>query len=353
MRFRSLLSAALVGLAASLPASAALAQAACTRLEAQLAAMQRTNTEAEYRDADARLRQQQADYERSLAAARQLNCMGGGFMFFRAQPAPQCPSLMASIEQLGAGMARLEANRNRLDPRQGQQQRAGVLQALAANNCGPQYQQFARQMAPPQRGGFFGLFGGQTWRDDTYYPAPYMAVPEVQVNTYRTLCVRTCDGYYFPISFSTVQSQFLRDEQVCAAMCPGADVALYMHLNPGQGPEAAVSLTGQRYSALPTAFAYRQSYNSACTCGLRGGGAREANFTPVTRDVVIDRLARLRETVPLPGQRPDPSEDPETLANRRAGFVPDPVAPGTADTVAGLTDDPAMRVIGPAYYYAQ
>jgi len=39
-------------------------------------------------------------------------------------------------------------------------------------------------------------------------------------NTYRTLCVRSCDGYYFPISYATGRGRFKTDAAVCASMYP-------------------------------------------------------------------------------------------------------------------------------------
>ena len=37
--------------------------------------------------------------------------------------------------------------------------------------------------------------------------------------TYRTLCVRLCDGYYFPVSFSTLPNHFQRDSELCQSQC--------------------------------------------------------------------------------------------------------------------------------------
>lgn len=37
--------------------------------------------------------------------------------------------------------------------------------------------------------------------------------------TYRTVCVRTCDGYFWPISFSTTEDYFDRDQAQCASSC--------------------------------------------------------------------------------------------------------------------------------------
>ena len=63
--------------------------------------------------------------------------------------------------------------------------------------------------------------------------------------TYRTLCVRTCDGYYFPISFSTTSEYFPADARSCEALCPGTEARLFYYPNPGGGPENMTSITGE------------------------------------------------------------------------------------------------------------
>src|SRR5690606_7810279 len=68
--------------------------------------------------------------------------------------------------------------------------------------------------------------------------------------SYRTMCVRTCDGYYFPISFATSPANFARDEQACRARCPGARVELYTHA-PTAESDSMISMTGMPYEELP------------------------------------------------------------------------------------------------------
>lgn len=85
-------------------------------------------------------------------------------------------------------------------------------------------------------------------------------------NTFRTLCVRSCDGYYWPISFATNRAGFARDADVCRASCPNAEVALYVHRNPGEWSEAAVTADGTPYTELATAFRYRTEFDRACQC---------------------------------------------------------------------------------------
>jgi hypothetical protein len=83
--------------------------------------------------------------------------------------------------------------------------------------------------------------------------------------TYRTLCVRLCDGYFWPISFATTETHFERDANTCRASC-NAPAALYFYPNPGGQPEDMVDLAGRPYAALSKAFLYRTRYDAACKC---------------------------------------------------------------------------------------
>ena len=48
------------------------------------------------------------------------------------------------------------------------------------------------------------------WDGDDQRPPP---------KTYRTVCVRLCDGYYFPISFSVTADRLGREQAVCESRC--------------------------------------------------------------------------------------------------------------------------------------
>jgi hypothetical protein len=82
--------------------------------------------------------------------------------------------------------------------------------------------------------------------------------------TYRTVCVRLCDGYYWPVSFATSRSNFERDAIRCEASCAGAK--LYVYRNPGEEVDDMQDLKGQLYTKLPNAFLYRTKYDAACKC---------------------------------------------------------------------------------------
>jgi uncharacterized protein DUF2865 len=83
--------------------------------------------------------------------------------------------------------------------------------------------------------------------------------------TYRTVCVRLCDGYYFPINFAVPQDRLQRDSSVCASRC-GAQGRLFVYRNPGGSVEEMQDLSGRPYSQLKTAFLYRSEYVASCKC---------------------------------------------------------------------------------------
>ena len=81
--------------------------------------------------------------------------------------------------------------------------------------------------------------------------------------------MRTCDGFFFPISYSASPNRFPEDERACQRMCPAAEVQLYTYRNPGEEIAQAVSLSGRSYSDLPTAFNYRKEEIGRASCRER------------------------------------------------------------------------------------
>jgi len=84
----------------------------------------------------------------------------------------------------------------------------------------------------------------------------------------KTWCVRLCDGFYFPVSYSTNSSAYQRDLAICQGRCPGADVSLYSHPSYLDPEDMVSTVSGERYTKLPTAFAYRTTVSSNCSCEL-------------------------------------------------------------------------------------
>jgi len=167
----------------------------------------------------------------------------------------------------------------------------------------------------------------------------------------------TCDGYYFPISFSTTSEHFAEDAQSCDALCPGAEARLFYHPNPGGGPENMIAVTGEPYSSLANAFKYRTSIDSACTCRPAGGyaaaGYAAGGYSVAAAQSLPPVTFQDDPTAPLPRPRPAPGEDPETLADRAGNYVPraagEVAAAASALTVTGADGRP-IRIVGPAYW---
>jgi len=173
---------------------------------------------------------------------------------------------------------------------------------------------------------------------------------------YRTLCVRACDGYYFPVSFSTSRARFKIDEAVCKSMYGGEAANLYVHHN-GSPSDTAVSLTGEPLAASTNAFAYRHFYSPSCQVQLhRGLASLGAVFqariaatpsaSPAEQPPSNEPIALL----PTPTARPAAGLDPETMANMAGHFSVRPVRSPDAAAVAAASAP--MRRLGPDYYYA-
>jgi hypothetical protein len=245
----------------------------CARLEAALADLNRNTTGgnpdtiSRYEDAIARQRQ---ELDQAVSTSRRLGCERRGFFIFGGNQRPeQCNALEPQIDRMRANLDRMTAELAQV--RGGSNdgnytrdlQRRQILVSLNQNNCGPQYRNVSLP-APRPRGFLEQLFGNNDENPDVNPNA----MPEG--NGFRTVCVRTCDGFFFPISFATVQSRFAEDEALCKRQCPAAEVSLYVYGNPGQDIQQAVSLSGQLYSSMPNAFKYRTEFNASCSC--RGPG---------------------------------------------------------------------------------
>lgn len=81
----------------------------------------------------------------------------------------------------------------------------------------------------------------------------------------QTMCVRTCDGYYWPVRFPVPRRESQQDASVCASTC-GAQAKLYTRSGPGVDAEEMKDADGVSYGASATAFAYRKGLVNGCAC---------------------------------------------------------------------------------------
>ncbi|WP_158806952.1 DUF2865 domain-containing protein [Beijerinckia sp. L45] len=87
----------------------------------------------------------------------------------------------------------------------------------------------------------------------------------------RTMCVRLCDGYAFPVGIYHGKGDDAAHQATCQASCPDAKTALYVLPRDADQIGAGINVaTGQNYSKLPDAFHYTTVLDDACTCHRDG-----------------------------------------------------------------------------------
>lgn len=150
------------------------------------------------------------------------------------------------------------------------------------------------------------------------------------LQTGPAMCVRLCDGAFFPSSTAT------GGDGACTAQCPDAPTALYIE-PPGSGSiEDAVSTSGALYSNLPVAGRYRTILDSTCTCRrdrasysamlLRDPTLRKGDAVMTPKGIVVyeganPSHARREDFVALAREIHLPGEVREYLSEMRSTLV--------------------------------
>jgi hypothetical protein len=215
--------------------------------------------------------QQQRTVQRELDRS---NCFDV-FLFSKTlRRTAKCVDLWNEVEGARRRLADLDTQRAQLLASAGHSYQDDIIRELARNNCGANYEQQARRR---DSNPFSSLWSEEestgTGGLGSFSNLPYA--------TYRTVCVRLCDGYFFPVSFSTLPNHFERDAQSCQSKC-AAPAELYYYQNPGGSADQMVGYRSSTpYTELKSAFRYRKEYVSGCSCKVseylpEGGTPRES-----------------------------------------------------------------------------
>jgi Protein of unknown function (DUF2865) len=236
----------------------------CPRLQAQIAALDQADSRSNpYTGA---VQKQRAEIERTRAYAQSLGCDRQQFLFFGNSPPPQCGGLNARIREMQANLAQLEQSAGRLG-------NSPQRQDLVAR-----YNAYCRAEAPQQPRGFFEtLFGVQNQPTPADLPADQQPLPPEDAKPHggsEAVCVRSCDGGFFPLIYSARHPADSLTE-LCKASCPNTEVSVYTRA-PGQEIQTAVGLDGTAYNDLPAALKYQKTFDPACTCRPPGQSWAEA-----------------------------------------------------------------------------
>jgi hypothetical protein len=323
MRFILGLAAAIfVSLAA---AGAAEAQSAeCQRLQQAIASAGRAGPSAQY---EAAAQRQRGEIERTSAYARSIGCENRKFLFFGSAPPPQCDQINGQLSRMQANLADLQARSGGAG--------GGRAELVARYNS---------ECSAPQgpRGFFDALFGNPREQPADVQTAPLAPDPNANPDQQpaeggtseahagsKAVCVRSCDGSFFPVSYSAY-GRLDELQDMCRALCPNAEVTLYTY-SPSADIDQAVSITGAHYMDSPTALKYRKSVDNSCSCRRRGqswadalAGAEQRLGSTGKTDIMVtpERSAELSrpklDPKAKPGKTP-PLEAPKIT-------VPDPKA---------------------------
>jgi hypothetical protein len=346
--YLGLLALGCAGLAAGVGGSLAQGiseqQVRCMQLQQELAAAQGGGGGAN-REELGRIEQQiaQADrvFQGTQAAMEDAGCFDSFFIFGRGLVrSPKCINMNARVEDSRRRLTQLQQQRQVLAGGGGNRRRQAELQdALARSGCGGQVRQ--------QRRGFFDFFGGRDEEEDELPRTPIYRSIDPN-GRYRSVCVRLCDGFFYPIHYSTYGSLLGQDAQQCQSSC-AAPAELYVYRNPGQEIEHAVSLTGSAYMDLPVALRYRKEYVKGCSC-------KQAEYNPTEIEAANKRAGI--DTGPMPpaaAAAPATGGQPATQAAAPAAATGGQPASSTDVEITGTTPPadpaappPAQAAIPPA-----
>ncbi|MET0940111.1 MAG: DUF2865 domain-containing protein [Mesorhizobium sp.] len=349
--------AAWLGLA---PSHASANERLCLQLETELAQASFGSDRSQLAKYDRAVATQREELNKARTQAREARC---GYSLREAGP-DLCDSLNLTIERMVQNLAGLQSRRRELAQGSGaQSEYSRLLAALDANGC--RSTTLARQDLPGEDDGTgLGpspsghLFDDSLEWDDSdgeelSYGAGRVIVPGQSdqfglYDHYRTVCVRTCDGYYFPISPASSVDEFQRDQHQCEATCPGTDVQLfYQDIGIDSAASMVSTATGRTYEELPAAFRYRRAdtvRRPACSCkpargfSVIGGNPRAPGALPAPEPGAAKAKERSSGSIttfgepaaptagvassPPPTQLPPPGERKVRVVGPK--FLPDP-----------------------------
>jgi hypothetical protein len=370
-----LLLAALAGLAFDV--SAAYAQSnACARLQSALQTLDRNSDFRDSRGNSQQLKQAQREVQRAESSYVREGCNDDAKAGRRLNA--QCQQIARRVLDGREQVKRLQSTVSTGDAVAGQ--REAILQEMSRFGCDDR-SRVRDNRNTRDRGNLFeqvfdvftdnGFDGEGGVRGEEFNPYG-------DYHTVRTLCVRKTDGFYWPISYSTLIDYVPNDAQQCHAMCPSLDVDLYYYDNPGQEPEQMVNQFGEPYASLPNAFKVRTEFDetSRCQQQVAGGALSVATLADGSSRAMVTYEGA---TFPLPIRDPRNITNfvdapPAMVAEANVTYVdvplprPRPAAPGEAPVVVAVPVAPVasaepervvsfggkrVRIVGPDTPYAQ
>lgn len=251
--FRLRLSLAVAALYLAGSGSSADAQSYdCDRLRQAIYAAGRPDSQRTAQFAQAAQRQR-VELARTQAYADQIGC-SHGFSIFGNDGPPQCDTIATQIDRMTSNLNALQQQIAQFQT--GDPNRQAALTDQYRASCSSEA---STDPAPPDTTSDDPLRQGL---DDVDPDQPGNDAPR---RYGKAICVRTCDGGFFPLSFSPADRSTQGLQNLCSALCPNTEAKLYTTPDL-DNIGAAVAVDGASYSQLPAAFKYQKSFDAACTC---------------------------------------------------------------------------------------
>ncbi len=234
--------------------STALAQGLeCSRLQAQIASMGPGDASAAAGFADA-ARRQQYELERTQAYAQGIGCNAKQFLFFGSAPPTQCGPLQTQIQRMRENVASLQAQQRRAAD-------GGRSELVARYNATCR----GEQTLPVRANVIDRLLGVNAPAETVMDPMDPAALDDPAKGGSKMVCVRTCDGGFFPLATSSRRGGAEGMADMCRALCPNVETRVFTYYASGD-IDQAVGLDGTPYKSLPNALKFRTKFDPACTC---------------------------------------------------------------------------------------
>ena len=323
-----------------------------------------TRPSAQFKRYDAAVRKQRSQLSKTRRMAQRNRCNN------KLVRRNNCQRILGAINKMNSNLRQLERKRAKLAPRKSggnnssKRERRAVIRAMNRRGCFDNNANQRVATAQPQKRNIFEkVFGKNRKKNGKREEQGTRDINAANLrnfNTFRTMCVRLSDGYYFPISFSTTPNHFANDERSCMNKCPGSEVALYYHAMPSQNSEEMISYRGKKpYAKLPSAFSYRQKFEAKAqaSCQISANNLQEvggANGERATEEKAKEKVIRIG----TPKYRKDRAYDPETLANQEGSFGEQQIlsrltTPEVDGSSAVASNSRKIRIVGPAFYPVQ
>ena len=271
------------------------------------------------------MRQADANYQKAQSDADRSDCYEDMFLFGRSlRRTPRCVEMDRQAQAAKATLMQLKAQRDAIvrgsSPRA---RRDDLIAELARNRCGDQY---AREYdaSRSRNSSIFSFFSNEESSPDEMPRSPGAAAAPPSFfggsSSFRTLCVRECDGFYFPISDATTEAHFRDDDAKCKSLCAGPAELFYHRLD--QDVDQMISLSGRPYTSMPYAFRNRKVYIRGCSCNA-------SEYSP-------EEIAKAEQALKMSKRADASGKGDAAFARRMSQAVQSAPAPGAQDASAPL-----------------